>query len=85
MSNKLTAHALLETEEALAAVDEIVGSYRTELAGLPARLTRDLDRRDEIAKEIDGLLARVSVLFAKRAAELRADGSLSLPADEVEE
>jgi hypothetical protein len=85
MSNKHAAHALIETEEALAAVDEIVGSYRTELAGLPARLTRDLDRRDAITKEIDRLLGRVSALFAKRAAELRADGALSIPADEVDE
>ena len=85
MANRERSHALIDTEEALAAVDEVVGAYRTELGGLPARLTRDLDRRDEITKEIDGLLGRVSTLFTKRAAELRADGALSVPVEEVEE
>ena len=85
MANRERAHALIDTEEALAAVDQVCGAFRTELGGLPARLTRDLDRRDEITKEIDGLLGRVSTLFTKRAAELRADGALSVPAEEVEE
>lgn len=85
MANKQTAHALIDTEGAIAAVDEVVGAYRTELAGLPARLTRDLDKRDEIEREIDGLLGRVTSIFHKRAAELRAEGAVSVQVDEVDE
>jgi len=33
---------LMETEEAIAVVEELVGVLRTQLGGLPARCTRDL-------------------------------------------
>jgi phage terminase Nu1 subunit (DNA packaging protein) len=86
MANRERAHKLLDTEEAIAFLDEIIGTFRTELGGLPARLTRDLARRGEIEREVDRLCGRISDLFAKRETELRSTGAVSVPSqDEVED
>jgi hypothetical protein len=45
-----------------AMIDDIVGAFRSELSGLPARITRDITLRRNIEREIYGLLERVTGL-----------------------
>jgi phage terminase Nu1 subunit (DNA packaging protein) len=70
-------HRLIDTDEAIACCDEIVGTYKSELAGLPARLTRDVDLRRKVETEIDDICRRVAERFAQRASDLRARGEIS--------
>jgi phage terminase Nu1 subunit (DNA packaging protein) len=79
LQNDEREHRLVDTEECIAVLDEIVGTYRTELDGLPARLTRDLEDREQIAKIVDALSHRVCDKFEQRTAELRANGSIAVP------
>lgn len=51
---------LVVVEEFDAMVDGIVGTFRAELSGLPARVTRDIVQRRSIEREIHGLLERVA-------------------------
>jgi len=53
---------LIPIEAFDAMIDEIVGAFRSELSGLPARITRDLVLRRTIEREIHGLLERVTDL-----------------------
>jgi phage terminase Nu1 subunit (DNA packaging protein) len=68
------AHRLIETDEAIAVCDEIVGTYKAELAGLPARVTRDMGLRQTIETEIDDICRRVADRLEQRASDLRSSG-----------
>ena len=85
LQNDEREHRLVDTEECIAVLDEIVGTYRTELDGLPARLTRDLDDRKHIAEVVDAISNRVCDKFEQRAAELRANGSIAVPVEADDE
>ena len=85
LQNAEREHRLVDTEECIAVLDEIVGTYRTELDGLPARLTRDLDDRKQIASVVDAISNRVCDKFEQRAAELRANGSIAVPIEAEDE
>jgi hypothetical protein len=63
---------LMEHAEHIEILDELVGLVRTELAALPARLTRDLQERRRIERAVDEILHRM----ADRAEEMArlADG-----------
>ena len=65
---------IIPTEEAIAVVDELVGTIRAGFAGLPARVTRDLKQRAAIETEVDAVLTRAADQFSERAAALRARG-----------
>lgn len=62
---------LCDTTEAVAMVEEVVGTIRAGFGGLAARVTRDLTLRAVIEGEVDNTLDRAAVLLARRAAELR--------------
>lgn len=62
---------LIPTEEAIAILDEVIGTLRADLAGVPARLTREMTWREKIEAEIDAALGRSADLFAKRAEALQ--------------
>ena len=64
---------LCETQEALALVDDILGTLRSELSGLPAMVTRDLKMRSEIEKCVNDILNRVSRRLDLQAEALRAE------------
>ena len=85
LQNDEREHRLVDTEEVLAVLDEIVGTYRTELDGLPARLTRDLEDRKHIAEVVDAISNRVCDKFEQRATELRANGSIAVPVEADDE
>lgn len=61
---------LIPLDEAIAMLDELVGMLRADLAGVPARLTRDMVLRERVETEIDGALNRVADRCDERAAAL---------------
>lgn len=61
---------LCETEDVNGLVDEMVGTFRAELAGLSARVTRDLQFRRTIDQALNDILHRLADTFNDKAAEL---------------
>jgi phage terminase Nu1 subunit (DNA packaging protein) len=61
---------LIAADEAVATLDDIVGTLRADLAGIPARLTRDMALRERVETEIDAALGRCADRFAERAEAL---------------
>ena len=53
-----TTRALIPVEDAYASIDAIMGPLKSELVGLPSRITRDLALREKIETEIDATLVR---------------------------
>lgn len=72
---------LVETPDALAAIDAIFGEVRTALAGIPARYTEDLAERRRLEDAIDTTLADISGRLDKAGTAL-AEGRDPLAADE---
>jgi phage terminase Nu1 subunit (DNA packaging protein) len=75
-------HVLMETAECITVVDEIVGGLRSEIAGVPARVTRDIELRRKIATEIDDIFRRTADRLEQRASELRASGEAAVPVED---
>jgi hypothetical protein len=67
------AGELCDVADALGTVDEIVGKLRADLAGLPARLTRDLEMRRRLDSEIDAIFGEASVRYEREAERLRGE------------
>lgn len=63
---------LIQTPDALAAIDHIVGDIRTALAGIPARFTQNLEERRRLENEIDNVLEQLADRFAHASACLAA-------------
>ena len=72
------AGILCETDEALALADDVFGMLRSDLSGLPATVTRDLEIRSEIEKGVNEILNRTAKRLALRAQDLRANGEVAL-------
>ncbi|TIL59256.1 MAG: hypothetical protein E5Y79_16095 [Mesorhizobium sp.] len=69
-------HRLIDIEESDAVMDEVFGMLKSELLGIPARVSRELDLRQKVEREIDDALNRAADRLAKRAAELRTTGKM---------
>lgn len=69
---------LVELEEAESVFAEIIGAYRSELSGIPAALTRDLDFRAKIEKLHNDAIDRCRRRFAEACEALRAGREYSL-------
>ena len=82
LQNEEREHRLIDTDEAIAALDEFVGIFSTELDGLPARLTRDLEERKTVREAVDAIRNRAADKLAQRSAELRTNGSIEMPVEE---
>lgn len=85
LQNAEREHKLIDTEEAISACDEIVGIFRAELDGLPARLTRDLDERKIVQEAVDAIGHRAADRLEQRAAELRTNGTIAVPVENDDE
>ena len=72
---------LMEHAEHIAILDEVVGLFRSELSGLPARLTRDLQERGRIEQAVYDILERISARAAEAAKNIPAPGSSGNQAD----
>ena len=75
---------LIDYDEAMAVLDVVVGTYKAQFAGLPARVTRDHALRDSIENEIDDIFTRVADLLAARAAALQSGPDADTAAEEDE-
>lgn len=63
---------LIEAEEAVAACDKIVGVVRTEIIGLPARVSRDKKIRRQVEEQVHGSLSRIAGSLREVGDALRA-------------
>lgn len=70
---------LIEYVEAEGAIDYLVGLYRSEFAGLPARVTRDLQLRRTIEQAVNDTLSRIADAAEKRARALGPDRASVAP------
>ncbi|XIA64511.1 hypothetical protein ACFIOY_37680 [Bradyrhizobium sp. TZ2] len=70
---------LVELSEMIALADQLVGMFRAELSGLPARVTRDLQIRRTIETAIHDILDRIADVAVSRAGVV-AEGSDTNPA-----
>ena len=61
---------LMEVAEHTEILEEVVGLFRSELACLPARLTRDLQERRRIEQTVNEVLQRISDRAAEKANSL---------------
>ncbi|KRQ99268.1 hypothetical protein CP49_11770 [Bradyrhizobium valentinum] len=69
---------LVELSEMIALSDQLVGMFRAELSGLPARVTRDLQIRRTIETAINDILDRIADAAVSRAGMV-AEGSDTKP------
>jgi phage terminase Nu1 subunit (DNA packaging protein) len=70
----LEERTLMPTEEAIAVLDDIVGTIRADMAGVPARLTRDMALRGRMETEIDAVFGRAADSFERQESTLRPRG-----------
>jgi hypothetical protein len=61
---------LMETDEAMAIIDELMGILLTGLSGMAARITRDMEVRRAIDREVYNLRQALADKCAQRAAAL---------------
>lgn len=83
LANDEQESKLLDTDLGVAAVELIVGMLRTDLAGVPARITEDVALRRRAEDAIDTVLAGLAGRFAKARDALR-QGRDPSEADETE-
>lgn len=65
---------LISTTEAIGVMDEVLGGFLSELAGLPARVSRDREVRLKIETEINGIRQRATTRLAEKSSALRTSG-----------
>ncbi|HRD76830.1 MAG TPA: hypothetical protein PK264_12995 [Hyphomicrobiaceae bacterium] len=75
---------LVQTPDAVAALDAIVGPLVADLAGVPAKVTSDVAERRRIEDAIDTVLRGLADRFAKAGSDLRA-GRDPLAADDEDD
>lgn len=66
---------LIPVEDAKAAMGEFAACVRTELTGLPARLTRNASERRKLEQEVDATLRRLSAQAGKSAVAMETGAS----------
>jgi hypothetical protein len=76
---------LIRTDEAMAVLDEIVGSLVSEASGIPARVTADIELRNKIETALHDLFARASDRLNERASAVResSDADQAEPEDDA--
>lgn len=75
---------LVPLESVQAAVADILGTYRYELTGVPAAVTRDLAFRAEIEKQLNDAIDRCRQRFDQVGDALRAGREVSLEGEEAD-
>jgi phage terminase Nu1 subunit (DNA packaging protein) len=61
-----------DIEDMLGFLDAMIGRFRQDLAGLPARFTRNLPERDRLRVEIDAMLEGLSAFYLRESVKLGA-------------
>lgn len=67
---------LVELEEALSFVDGVIGVLKSEIYGIPARVTRDLELRRRMVTELDDIFRRTADRYEQDTRSLRATGAV---------
>ena len=67
---------LVPVEDASAAIDLIMAKVRAEIAGIPARATRDLELRRRLEAEVHGTLNRIAEAIVASAEFIETGGDL---------
>lgn len=75
---------LVPLDDVSAAIADILGTYRSELNGVPAASTRDLSVRGEIEKQLNDAIDRCRGRFEKVSDDLRAGREVSLEGEETD-
>lgn len=75
---------LIAFEEAEGVIDELVGDFKAALAGLPARVAKDPILRDQIERECDALLAKLSADTLQKVSAIAAGGTAAPAFDKAE-
>jgi hypothetical protein len=76
MRNAIARREYVPVDDAQAAIDIVVGRVKSELTGLPARVTRDLDQRRKLETEVNGSLKRIADELAASAEYFAKGGDL---------
>jgi hypothetical protein len=74
---------LMPVDDLLAVMSQQVAMSRAEIAGLPARVTRDVELRRAIEREVDGYLSRMAERNERAITALQAGGDLMEASAEV--
>ena len=72
------SHKLVDIDEAYALLDDVFGGFRSDLGGLPATVTRDLNIRRDIERGVNEILNRTAKRLASRVQDLRATGEVAV-------
>lgn len=86
MRVSLRSGDLMKRAEHVETLDEVIGFFRSELSGLPARLSRDLQERGRIEQALNDILDRIAALAAKSARTLamaRGESGEAFAADDT--
>jgi hypothetical protein len=75
IDHRTEADDACETEEAFAFVDDVFGMMKSDLMGLPAMVTRDLNIRRDIEKAVSLILNNTAARLDERAKTLKPNGS----------
>lgn len=75
---------LIEIDDVEAFLSDTIGSFRSELSGLPAACTRDLALRETIEKQLNGTIDRCRRKFEEAATAVRAGREIAVVAEEAE-
>jgi phage terminase Nu1 subunit (DNA packaging protein) len=75
---------LVPMDDVNAAIADILGTYRSELNGVPAASSRDLAVRGEIEKQLNDAIDRCRQRFEKVSDDLRAGREVSLEGEETD-
>lgn len=77
----LRRRELIGVSEALAVIDDLIGTFRATISGIPARVTRDMPLRGAIEDEINKALNQAADRFEQKAAELQAGQDAAIAAE----
>ena len=77
-----TERELVPLVEAMTLVDEVAGAVVARINAIPARLTRNIEQREQLQREVDDALTEVADRIAKLRRSYRSGDEDSAPEEE---
>lgn len=84
LRNARAAGELIQIDVVDTVFADVLGTYRAELAGLPAEFTRDLTERDRLDALLNDKIARAKAVFERRRDALRSGRADGLDGEETD-
>jgi len=75
---------MIPVDDAIGALDFVVGRCVTEMTGLPVRFTRDVSERRKLEEEVDGCRRRIVASIRDASLALRSGGDVLAAAGEAD-